>query len=124
MRYRLLLLFCLLPSTLWADTTPFNTNVRCTVLYQLDPFLHQQFNQQLSQLRSTLVRQQIGFVDLTSWQQQAPHLQISGRQRHQLRQQYHIPRLGNNITVINRIGDLVTQSDVYWDVVDVIMKCG
>lgn len=107
-----------------ANATPnFNEGSRCVILFSLSGLPDIQFQQQIENLNAQLIRKKIGLIDLHRWLQSPPFIQVSGRQKKQLRQHYEIDYdrsiallLDSNKNEIFRKHDMV-------DLVDLIIGC-
>ncbi|MEP1447892.1 MAG: hypothetical protein ABJK37_17455 [Paraglaciecola sp.] len=77
---------------------------KCTIVYSLKRSADKYFNDEISQLDTQIKKQKIQFIDLNNWRKVAPHVEISGRFRNQLRHRYDLPKNMNQAIILDSKG--------------------
>jgi hypothetical protein len=118
----LLSLLALIPHTSFAQETVF-TQAKCTIVYSLERSAEKYFNTEIDQLSVSINQKNIHFIDLNNWGKTSPHVEISGRLRNLLRQQYDLAQGVNQAVVINENGRLLRRYTGSVTLVNALIDC-
>lgn len=99
------------------------TQASCTIVYSLQRSANEYLNDEISQLKGQIEKQNIHFIDLNNWGKTPPHLDLSGRLRNQLRQQYDLPSNINQAIVLNKNGKLISRFTGSVTLVNAMLDC-
>jgi hypothetical protein len=117
-----LILFLFMPLMVEANTTDFSQS-SCTVIYSLKRSADQYFNNEVAILQNQLIRQNVQLIDLNQWRSAPPHLQISGRQRNQIRATYQLSNTANQAVVISPKGKVISRYTGSVTLVNALLDC-
>jgi hypothetical protein len=95
----------------------------CSLVISLQRSAHDVFANEVEQLQDLLRHQHVRLLDLESWQREAPYVDLSGRERHQIRELYNMSVNTNQVLVINREQQLVQRLTGSVSLVDALMAC-
>jgi hypothetical protein len=95
----------------------------CSLVISLQRSAHDVFANEVEQLQDLLRNQHVRLLDLESWQREAPYVDLSGRERHQIRELYNVSVNTNQVLVINREQQLVQRLTGSVSLVDALMAC-
>lgn len=95
----------------------------CSLVIALQRSAHDVFSNEVEQLRDLLRNQHVRLLDLESWQGEAPYVNLSGRERHQIRALYAVSENTNQVLVINREQQVVQRLTGSVSLVDALMAC-
>lgn len=115
-------LLVLVPHTCIAQDAVF-TQASCTVVYSLKRTANRYFNEEIAQLGMQIDRQNIHFIDLNNWGKASPHIEVSGRMRNQLRQQYDLKKSINQAIVVNSSGEVIQRYTGSVTLVSALLDC-
>lgn len=115
-------LLVLIPHKSVAQETVF-TQANCTIVYSLKRSADKYFNDEITQLSAQINRKNIHFIDLNNWRKTPPHIEISGRFRHQLRQQFDLAQGVNQAVVVNNKGQVVSRYTGSVTLVNALIDC-
>ena len=110
------------PSPVFAQETIFAAS-SCTIIYSLKRSANKYFNDEISQLKAQIDKQNIHFIDLNNWNKMSPHVEVSGRLRNQLRQQYDLASGINQAIVINNKGQILSRYSGSVTLVNALIDC-
>jgi hypothetical protein len=110
------------PSPVFAQETIFAAS-SCTIIYSLKRSANKYFNDEISQLKVQIDNQNIHFIDLNNWNKMSPHVEVSGRLRNQLRQQYDLASGINQAIVINNKGQILSRYSGSVTLVNALIDC-
>jgi hypothetical protein len=99
------------------------TQASCTIVYSLERSANKYFNDEITQLRRQINQQNIRFIDLNNWGKSSPHIEVSGRLRNQLRQQYDLASGINQSVVVNKQGNVLGRHSGSVTLVNALMDC-
>jgi hypothetical protein len=115
-------LLALIPLTSIAQESVF-TQANCTVVYSLKRSADKYFNDEMTQLSTQINIKNIHFIDLNNWRKAPPHIDISGRFRNQLRQQYGLTRGVNQAIVLDKKGQVLSRYTGSVTLVNALLDC-
>lgn len=118
----ILSLLALIPHISIAQDALF-TQANCTIVYSLKHSADKYFNDEITQLSAQINRKNIYFIDLNHWGKSSPHLEISGRQRNQLRQQFDLAKNINQAVLVNNQGQVISRYSGSVTVVNALLDC-
>jgi hypothetical protein len=118
----ILILLALIPSTSFAQKI-FFTQENCTIIYSLERSADKYFNNEIAQLSVQINKKNIYFIDLNNWGKTPPHIEISGRLRHQLRQKYDLKKGINQAILVNKAGRLLSRYNGSVTLVNALIDC-
>lgn len=118
----ILSLLALIPITSIAQEKVF-AEASCTIVYSLKRSADKYFNEEISQLMTQINQQNIHFMDLNNWRKTPPHIEISGRFRHFLRQQYELTSGVNQAIVLDRKGQVLSRYTGSVTLVNALIDC-
>jgi hypothetical protein len=118
----ILSLLALLPLTSTAQEAVF-TQANCTIVYSLKRSADKYFNDEIAQLSVQINRKNIHFIDLNNWGKASPHVDVSGRFRHQLREQYSLEKGINQAVVVDSHGQLLSRYSGSVTLVNALIDC-
>lgn len=118
----ILSLLALIPHTSIAQEKVF-TQASCTIVYSLKRSADKYFNDEIVQLETQINKHNIQFIDLNHWGKTLPHVEVSGRFRNQLRQQYDLSRGVNQAIVVNKQGQIMNRYTGSVTLVNALMDC-
>jgi hypothetical protein len=118
----LLSLLALIPHTSFAQETLFS-KANCTIVYSLERSADKYFNNGIDQLRVQINKKNIHFVDLNNWGKTPPHLDVSGRLRNLLRQQYDLKKSINQAVLVNDQGKMLNRYNGSVTLVNTLLDC-
>lgn len=99
------------------------SQANCTIVYSLKRSADRYFNDAITQLSEQINRKNIHFVDLNNWGKTSPHIEISGRLRHQLRQQYALADGINQAIVLDKKGQVLSRYSGSVTLVNALLDC-
>jgi hypothetical protein len=99
------------------------TQASCTIVYSLKRSADKYFNDEIVQLETQINKHNIQFIDLNHWGKTLPHVEVSGRFRNQLRQQYDLSRGVNQAIVVNKQGQIMNRYTGSVTLVNALMDC-
>lgn len=99
------------------------TQANCTIIYSLKRSADKYFNDEISQLTGQINRKNIHFIDLNNWRNTPPHIDISGRLRHQLRHQYDLSNNVNQAVIVNQQGRVLSRYSGSVTLVNALIDC-
>jgi hypothetical protein len=76
----------------------------CIVIYSLTRSADSYFSHEIEQLKTQINKQDMRFIDLNNWRKSPPHIEISGRIRQKIRQEYALPKGINQAVMLNHNG--------------------
>ncbi len=115
-------LLALIPHTSIAQETVFS-QANCTIVYSLKRSADKYFNDEIAQLSTQINRKNIHFIDLSNWRKTPPHIEISGRFRNQLRQQYDLTKGVNQAIVLDKKGQVLSRYTGSVTLVNALLDC-
>lgn len=118
----LLSLLALLPHTSFAQETLFS-QANCTLVYSLERSADKYFNNGIAQLSVQINKKNIHFIDLNNWGKTPPHLDVSGRLRNLLRQQYDLKKGINQAVLVNDQGKMLNRYNGSVTLVNALLDC-
>jgi hypothetical protein len=118
----LLSLLALIPHTSFAQETLFS-EAKCTIVYSLERSAEQYFNNEIAQLIVPINHKNIRFIDLNNWGKTPPHVEVSGRLRNQLRQQYALKKGVNQAVLVNDQGEVLSRYSSSVTLVNALIDC-
>ena len=118
----ILSLLALIPHSSIAQDALF-TQANCTIVYSLKHSADKYFNDEITQLKTQIDKQNIHFIDLNNWGKPSPHLEVSGRLRNQLRQQFDLAKSVNHAVVVNKQGQVISRYSGSVTLVNALMDC-
>jgi hypothetical protein len=118
----LLSLLALIPHTSFAQETLFS-KANCTIVYSLERSADKYFNNRIAQLRVQINKKNIHFIDLNNWGKTPPHLDVSGRLRNLLRQQYDLKKGINQAVLVNDQGKMLNRYNGSVTLVNALLDC-
>tara|TARA_R110000868_G_scaffold215046_4_gene465140 strand:- start:38 stop:421 length:384 start_codon:yes stop_codon:yes gene_type:complete len=110
------------PSPAFAQETIFAAS-SCTIIYSLKRSANKYFNDEISQLKAQIDKQNIHFIDLNNWNKMSPHVEVSGRLRNQIRQQYDLASNINQAIVVNKQGLILSHYSGSVTLVNALIDC-
>ena len=96
---------------------------KCLLIYSLRSPSHTFFSQQVEQLKSQLLGQNIALMDLNSWHSEPPYLALSGRQKSVLRQAYNLPPQDTAAVLLDNKGQIIVRYQGTVDLVNLMLAC-
>jgi hypothetical protein len=99
------------------------SQANCTIVYSLKRSANQYFNDEIAQLKAQISKQNIHFIDLNNWGKTQPHIEVSGRLRNQLRQQYDLASGVNHAILLNTKGQILSRYSGSVTLVNVLIDC-
>lgn len=99
------------------------TQASCTIVYSLNRSANKYFNDEITQLSRQINKHNIQFIDLNNWGKALPHVEVSGRFRNQLRQQYDLDKSINQAIVVNKQGQIMSRYTGSVTLVNALMDC-
>jgi len=99
------------------------TQASCTIVYSLKRSANKYFNDEISQLKAQINKHNIHFIDLNSWNKMSPHVEVSGRLRNQIRQQYDLESNMNQAIVVNKQGHILSRYNGSVTLVNALIDC-
>jgi hypothetical protein len=111
-----------MPYTSIAQESVF-TQANCTIVYSLKRSADKYFNDEIAQLSVQINRKSIQFIDLNNWRKIPPHVEVSGRERHKIRQRYELPKGINQAIVLNQNGILISRYTGSVTLVNALLDC-
>jgi hypothetical protein len=118
----ILSLLVLIPPQSIAQETLFS-QANCTIVYSLKRSADRYFNDAITQLSEKINIKIIHFIDLNNWGKTSPHIEISGRLRHQLRQQYSLADGVNQAIVFDKKGQILSRYSGSVTLVNALIDC-
>lgn len=118
----ILSLLALIPYSGIARETLF-TQGNCTIVYSLQRSADKYFNHEIAQLSTQINRKNIRFIDLNNWGKGPPHIEISGRVRHQLRQQFQLIEGVNQSVLVDDQGKMISRYSGSVTLVNALLDC-
>ena len=118
----ILSLLALIPHPSIAQEKVF-TQASCTIVYSLKRSADKYFNDEIVQLETQINKHNIQFIDLNHWGKTLPHVEVSGRFRNQLRQQYDLNKSINQAIVVDRSGKLTHRYTGSVTLVNLLLDC-
>jgi len=118
----ILSLLVLIPHPSIAQETLY-AQANCTIVYSLKRSADRYFNDEINQLSEQINRKNIHFIDLNNWRETSPHLDISGRLRQQLRQQYDLAKGVNQAIVLDSKGQILNRYTGSVTLVNALIDC-
>lgn len=118
----LLSLLALIPHTSFAQETLFS-EANCTIVYSLEGSAEQYFNNEIAQLIVPINHKNIHFIDLNNWGKTPPHVEVSGRLRNKLRQQYALKKGVNQAVLVNDQGEILSRYSSSVTLVNALIDC-
>lgn len=118
----ILSLLALMPHSGIARETLF-AQANCTIVYSLQRSADKYFNDEIAQLSTQINRKNIRFIDLNNWGKESPHIEVSGRVRHQLRQQFQLIEGVNQSVLVDDQGKMVSRYSGSVTLVDALLDC-
>jgi hypothetical protein len=118
----ILSLLALIPHKSFAQERVF-TQANCTIVYSLERSAYKYFNSEIDQLRVQLNEKNIHLIDLNNWGNTPPHLNVSGRLRNQLRQQYDLKKGINQAVLVNEEGKMLNRYNGSVTLVNALIDC-
>ena len=118
----LLSLLALIPHTIFAQETLFS-QANCTIVYSLEGSAEQYFNNEIAQLIVPINHKNIHFIDLNNWGKTPPHVEVSGRLRNKLRQQYALKKGVNQAVLVNDQGEILSRYSSSVTLVNALIDC-
>lgn len=115
-------LIALVPPNSNAQEVAFK-QAHCTIVYSLKRSADKYFNDEIVQLAKGINQKNIRFIDLNNWGKTFPHVEVSGRVRNQLRQQYGLNKRVNQAIVINKNGELIQRYTGSVTLVNALLDC-
>jgi hypothetical protein len=115
-------LLVLIPHTGFAQETVF-TRAKCTIVYSLERSADKYFNSEIDQLSMPINQKNIHFIDLNNWGKTSPHVEVSGRLRNQLRQQYALKKDVNQAVLVNDQGEVLSRYSGSVTLVNALIDC-
>jgi hypothetical protein len=115
-------ILALLPHKSVAQETVF-AQTKCTIVYSLKRSADKYFSDEITQLSTQISKQNIHFIDLNNWGKTSPHIEVSGRVRNQLRQQFDLSKSVNQAVVVNGNGELVQRYTGSVTLVNALLDC-
>jgi hypothetical protein len=116
-------LLVLIPYSSYAQEKVF-TQANCIIVYSLKRSANKYFNDEITQLHAPINNKKIRFIDLNNWRKTPPHIDVSGRLRHQLRQQFKLRKSENQAVVLNNKGQILSRYTGSVTLVNAILDCG
>jgi hypothetical protein len=92
-------------------------------VYSLERSADKYFNDEIDQLKVQINKHNIHFIDLNNWGKTQPHIEVSGRLRNQLRQQYDLASGINQAIVINNKGQILSRYSGSVTLVNALIDC-
>lgn len=92
-------------------------------MYSLKRSADKYFNDEIAQLSVQISRKNIRFIDLNNWGKVPPHVDVSGRFRHQLREQYSLEKGINQAVVVDSHGQLLNRYSGSVTLVNALIDC-
>lgn len=99
------------------------TQANCTIVYSLERSANKYFNDEITQLSAQINRQNIHFIDLNNWGKATPHVEVSGRFRNQLREQFNLDKSLNHAVLLNKNGTLISRYTGSVTLVNALLDC-
>tara|TARA_R110002167_G_scaffold346783_1_gene557527 strand:- start:428 stop:766 length:339 start_codon:yes stop_codon:yes gene_type:complete len=101
----------------------FFTQANCTIVYSLERSADKYFNDEITQLSAPISRMNIHFIDLNNWGKASPHIEISGRLRNQLREQYNLDKSLNQAVLVDKHGQMLNRYSGSVTLVNALIDC-
>ncbi|MCF2949043.1 hypothetical protein L0668_13055 [Paraglaciecola aquimarina] len=98
-------------------------DANCTIIYSLKPAADLYLNKEIKTLDRLIQRRKVVFIDLNLWRDTAPHKEISGRQRHQIRSLFNLPKNSNQALIFNQKGQLIGRHSGSVTLVNMLIDC-
>jgi hypothetical protein len=111
-----------MPYTSFAQEVVF-TQSNCTIVYSLKRSADEYFNKEISQLSEQITKKNMQFIDLNNWGKTLPHIEVSGRLRNQLRQQYDLEKTINQAVLVNSQGQVLSRYSGSVTLVNALIDC-
>jgi hypothetical protein len=99
------------------------TQAKCTIVYSLKRSADKYFNDEISQLHAQINKKNIQLIDLNNWRKTPPHIEISGRFRHQLRKQFDLAKAVNQAIILNNRGQVLSRYTGSVTLVNALLDC-
>ena len=92
-------------------------------MYSLERSAEQYFNNKIAQLIVPINHKNILFIDLNNWGKTLPHIEVIGRLRNKLRQQYALKKGVNQAVLVNDRGEMLSRYDGSANLVNALIDC-
>lgn len=120
---RLLCSLCVLVSSVtYAQQLRFQ-QANCTIIYSLKRSADTYFNQEIQQLAAQIDKHDVRFIDLNHWRKDSPHIEVSGRVRNQIRQQFGLVSQANQAILLNNSGEVIQRYTGSVTLVNALLDC-
>ncbi|MDU0353599.1 hypothetical protein RS130_06365 [Paraglaciecola aquimarina] len=98
-------------------------NANCTVVYSLTRTADNFFVDEIAQLQSQIDQHNVVFIDLNNWRNAYPHIEITGRQRNQIRALFNLPKNLNQTVIFDKEGQLINRHIGSVTLVNALLDC-